>query len=47
VDQFFSGLEVIPPGLVEVTGWRPDDLPPVEQTYDLIEYGGAGRKPGS
>jgi hypothetical protein len=45
VDQFFDGLEVIPPGLVEVTGWRPDDLPPAEQTYELIEYGGAGRKP--
>jgi hypothetical protein len=45
VDEFFSGLEVIPPGLVEVTGWRPDDLPPVDQTFDLIEYGGAGRKP--
>jgi hypothetical protein len=29
-----------PIGLVQ----RPDDLPPAEQTYELIEYGGAGRK---
>jgi trans-aconitate methyltransferase len=47
VDKFFSGLEIIPPGLVEITTWRPDDTPPVEQTRDAIEYGGAGRKPSS
>jgi hypothetical protein len=45
VDKYFSGLEIIPPGLVEITTWRPDDIPPVEQTFDIIEYGGAGRKP--
>jgi trans-aconitate methyltransferase len=44
VDQYFSGLEIIPPGLVEITAWRPDDIPPVNQTSDMIEYGGAGRK---
>lgn len=45
VGRYFGGLEVIPPGLVEITTWRPDDIPPVEQTWDIIEYGGAGRKP--
>jgi hypothetical protein len=45
VDGYFRGLEIIPPGLVEITTWRPDEIPPVEQTWDMIEYGGAGRKP--
>jgi trans-aconitate methyltransferase len=44
VGRYFNGLEIIPPGLVEITTWRSDDIPPVEQTWDLIEYGGAGRK---
>jgi hypothetical protein len=44
VDQFFDGLEPIPPGLVEVTTWRPDDTAAEEQTFNWIEYGVA-RKP--
>jgi hypothetical protein len=47
VDRYFSGLEIIPPGLVEITTWRPDETAPVKQTWDLIEYGGAGRKPSA
>jgi hypothetical protein len=31
----------------EITTWRPDETPPVEQTWDAIEYGGAARKPGT
>jgi S-adenosyl methyltransferase len=46
VDQFFAGLEAIPPGLVEITTWRPDDATAAEQTFDWIEYGGIARKPG-
>lgn len=45
VDPFFEGLEVIPPGLGEITAWRPDDTTGEEQTYDWIEYGGVARKP--
>jgi S-adenosyl methyltransferase len=44
VDRFFDGLEVIAPGLVEITTWRPDDTAAEEQTYDWIEYGGVARK---
>jgi hypothetical protein len=44
VDKFFDGLEVIPPGLVEITTWRPDDKATEEQTFDWIEYGGVARK---
>lgn len=46
VEQLFAGLEVIPPGLVEITTWRPDDATAAEeQTFDWIEYGGVARKP--
>jgi len=44
VDRFFNGLEVMPPGLVEITTWRPDDTAAEEQTFDWIEYGGVARK---
>jgi hypothetical protein len=44
VDAFFEGLEVIPPGLGDITAWRPDDTPAAEQTNEWIEYGGVGCK---
>jgi len=44
VGTFFAGLDVIPPGLVEITTWRPDDMATEEQTHDWIEYGGVARK---
>jgi len=45
VDQFFTGLESLPPGLAEVTTWRPDGTAAEEQTFTWIEYGGVARKP--
>lgn len=44
VDKFFDGLEVIAPGLAEITTWRPDGTAAEEQTFDWIEYGGVARK---
>lgn len=44
VDKFFAGLEVLEPGLVETTTWRPDETPAEEQTFDWMEYGGLARK---
>ena len=44
VDKFFDGLEVIPPGLAEITTWRPDGTATEERTFDWIEYGGVARK---
>jgi S-adenosyl methyltransferase len=44
VDKFFGALEVLDPGLVEVTTWRPDGTGTEEQTFDWIEYGGVARK---
>jgi len=44
VDKFFGALEVIDPGRVEITTWRPDETGTEEQTLDWIEYGGVARK---
>jgi hypothetical protein len=45
VDDLVEGFEVLEPGFVEVTDWRPDAEPRVVQSNDFIEYGGVVRKP--
>ncbi|WP_055587344.1 SAM-dependent methyltransferase [Peterkaempfera griseoplana] len=46
VERFFDGLEILEPGLVEVSTWRPDsDLGPKQATQEWIEFGGLARKP--
>ncbi|BCJ53474.1 hypothetical protein Asp14428_49490 [Actinoplanes sp. NBRC 14428] len=37
--QFFDGMELVEPGLVAVTRWRPDTEKP-----EIDQYGGVGRK---
>jgi hypothetical protein len=44
VAAFFDGLEIVDPGLVNVTDWRPDGRDE-EQTLGWFEYGGVGRRP--
>ncbi len=42
---FFDGLELVEPGLVSVTRWRPDtDQPEIDQP-EIDQFGGVGRKP--
>jgi SAM-dependent methyltransferase len=46
VEEYFTGMELLEPGLVEVSTWRPDtDLGPKQQTDEWIEFGGVARKP--
>jgi S-adenosyl methyltransferase len=46
VDGYFAGLEIMPPGLMEVSTWLPDSEPgPRQATHEWIEYGGLGRVP--
>jgi len=46
VAQLFDGLEILDPGLVEVSTWRPDnDVAPRQLTQEWIEFGGVGRLP--
>ncbi|MGW5673651.1 SAM-dependent methyltransferase [Streptomyces sp. NPDC003860] len=44
VAGYLDGLEVLEPGLVEVSTWRPDnDLAPVQATDEWLEWGGVAR----
>lgn len=41
-----AGLEILEPGLVEVSSWRPDnEVAPRQLTQEWIEFGGVGRIP--
>ncbi|PWI12821.1 hypothetical protein DI272_00600 [Streptomyces sp. Act143] len=43
VAHWFEGLEILEPGLVEVSTWRPDsEVAPRQQTHEWVEFGGAG-----
>jgi S-adenosyl methyltransferase len=44
VGQFFDGLELVEPGLVKVTDWRPDGRDEAESPR-FFGFGGVGRKP--
>lgn len=44
VAQWFEGLEIMEPGLVEVSTWRPDtEVAPRQLTHEWVEFGGVGR----
>jgi S-adenosyl methyltransferase len=42
----FSGLELVPPGVVLVTEWRPDSKAPRPTPAEVSCYGGVARKLG-
>lgn len=41
--RFFDGLEILEPGVVSVTRWRPASLDPTE-IPEVDDFGGVGRK---
>ncbi|MEG3627748.1 SAM-dependent methyltransferase [Streptomyces poriticola] len=44
VAEWFEGMEILEPGLVEVSTWRPDnEVAPRQLTQEWIEFGGLGR----
>ncbi|HTF06624.1 MAG TPA: SAM-dependent methyltransferase [Asanoa sp.] len=43
VTALFAGLELIPPGVVDMTRWQPD--PDTDQSIRLAGYAGVGLKP--
>jgi hypothetical protein len=43
-EAFFTGLELVEPGVVPVPAWRPDDQPPAEP-HSAYYWAGIGRKP--
>jgi hypothetical protein len=40
----FTGLEIVPPGVVLVSEWRPDSAGPRPTPVEVSFYGGAARK---
>ncbi|GAA4988220.1 SAM-dependent methyltransferase [Yinghuangia aomiensis] len=46
VTGYFGDLDLLDPGLVEISTWRPDGTEgPVQETTEWIEFGGVARKP--
>jgi hypothetical protein len=43
-EAFFTGLELVEPGVVPVLAWRPDEQPPAEP-HSAYYWAGVGRKP--
>ncbi|MEU0743543.1 SAM-dependent methyltransferase [Streptomyces sp. NPDC006134] len=44
VAEWFEGMDILEPGLVEVSTWRPDnEVAPRQLTQEWIEFGGVGR----
>jgi hypothetical protein len=41
----FAGLELVPPGVVPVSDWRPNGSGPRPTLAEVSTYGGVGRKP--
>ncbi len=44
VARFFTGLDLVPPGLVQLHRWRPGPAGP-DPAHDLANYGAVARKP--
>ena len=42
---FFSSLELVPPGVVLLSEWRPEEAGPMPSPEELNMYGAVGRKP--
>jgi SAM-dependent methyltransferase len=42
---FFTGLEMVEPGLVPILAWRPDPGLPKRDPHSVYVYGGIARKP--
>jgi O-methyltransferase involved in polyketide biosynthesis len=42
IERFFDGLDLLPPGVVSCSRWRPE---PGDPDIDVNQYGGVARKP--
>ncbi|MEU6033889.1 SAM-dependent methyltransferase [Actinomadura sp. NPDC047616] len=44
--RFFTGLELLPPGITSIVEWRPDDAPEARSPVDKVSmYGGVAHIP--
>jgi len=46
ITRFFDGLELLPPGVVSCSRWRPDLTPAGSQPAEVDEFCGVARKTG-
>jgi hypothetical protein len=46
IERYFTGLDMVPPGLVTLNRWRPEADDP-DTGQDIAAYCGIGRKPSS
>jgi hypothetical protein len=44
VTAFFDGFDLVEPGLVQASRWRPDDRPPRPDLAKIVIYAGVGHK---
>ena len=44
VRRFFDGFDLVDPGLVSVTNWRPEPGQPSDPNASTVLYAGVGRK---
>lgn len=44
IEGFFDGLELVPPGIVSCTRWRPE-ASPFGEPAEMDQFCGVGRKP--
>lgn len=45
VGRFFDGLDLLPPGVVSCSQWRPEQVPSAEPPVEVDEFCGVARKP--
>jgi S-adenosyl methyltransferase len=45
ITRFFDGLDLLPPGVISCSRWRPDLTPAGGQPPEVDEFCGVGRKP--
>lgn len=42
--EYFTGLEMVEPGLVYANDWRPDELTPIDNAVHTLYAGGVGKR---
>jgi O-methyltransferase involved in polyketide biosynthesis len=47
ITRFFDGLDLLPPGVVSCSRWRPDLSPGAEPPEEVDEFCGVARKPAA
>jgi O-methyltransferase involved in polyketide biosynthesis len=45
ITRFFDGLDLLPPGVVSCSRWRPDPSPTGDEPAEVDEFCGVARKP--